>query len=358
MTTQEQLSLERLLIETYERGASDLVLTVGNPPMMQVDGTYHPSRETVLSDEEVLAVQSLLVPEVGDRIHGARRSKISGVTFRGDARFRVYCYTQEGHPAISIRFIPKVSPQLSKLGFSEDTIETLRSSRGLIVIGSRPGHGKTTTFASIIDLWNSEREEHMIVIQQPIEHLFVDNKSIIDQQEVGRDVPSFDVAIRDSAKESATILAVDGAPLSSFPMLIERAASGQTVLATMERLSALDVLDVLMTEGMTDRERRREELARVLSMILIQALVPKVQGGRALVHEILIANSGVRQMVAHGSIPQLQSMMETSRGEGMIGFDQHLALLVREGHIDLAEARNFSVSPESFDALQSHGTFD
>lgn len=357
METPEVLNLEHFLIETYERGASDLVLSVGNPPAVRIDGVLSAAEGEVLTADKIEQMMKLLLTPEQVKQAQENQGGTFGVTYRGDARFRVHVYWQEGSASMSIRFIPKAVPQLASLGFSEKTISTTKAARGLIIIGGREGHGKTTTWASMIDAINAERNEHMVLLQKPTEHLITDKLSVVDQREVGTDVASFEQGVKDSAREAVTLLAMDGAPSSAWTTAFKRAVAGQTVLLTVEQLSVVDVINHFVTS--VDSEHRAtvlQDLSRVLSLMVIQALVPRASGGLELVHEILVGTHAVQQMISAGELDQVQNTLETSRESGMIGFDQHLALLTRDGRITPDEAAKYVVSKESFKALQAHGT--
>lgn len=353
----DELNLEHFLIQAYERGASDVILSVGNPPSVRVDGVLSVAEGDVVNVEMMERMMTLLLTQAQIQSSRENLSGTFGVTFRQDARFRVHVYWQEGNPAMSIRCIPKNVPALANLGFSAKTISVMSGSPGLVIIGGREGSGKTTTWASLLDAINAERAEHIVMLSAPIEHLLLDKLSVVDQREVGADVASYEHGLADSVRENVTVLGLDDAPASAWLSALDRAVAGQTVVMTVEQRSVRGVLEHFVSLANADqRESVLRDLGRVLSFVMVQALVPRGSGGQELVHEILVGTHAVQQMLENGQFDQMQSAIETSRSEGMIGFDQHLALLVREGRITERDATEFVVSPESFDALKSHGT--
>lgn len=346
MTTQ----MKKLLDLAIEKTASDLHVSVGLPPMIRIDGKLSPvADEGVVTPE---AAQRLLVSimnrEQMERLQQRRELDFSFGYQK--MRFRTNAFYQKGNIGAALRLIPMAIKKMEELGVPPILERFTEPSQGFVIITGPTGHGKSTTLAALIQAINMKRAEHIITIEDPIEYVFEHDKSMIAQREVGSDTNSFSRALRSALREDPNVILVgEMRDLETIEAAITLAETGHLVFTTLHTNSAAQTADRIIDVFPPHQQQQvRMQLANVLLGVVSQRLLPKVNGGRVLATEIMIANSAVRNTIREGKTHQLPNIIQTSASEGMISLDKVLAELVSRGDITVDTALSWAIDPKAF----------
>lgn len=344
-------TLKTLLKEMATRHASDLHLAVGSPPTMRIDGRLVPMDEPPLTPEEcqVLCYECLSQDEI--MRFEADRSLDLSFGMEGLARFRANIYWSLETVAGAFRAIPYSIPEPTALGLPPVAVTLVDRPRGLILVTGPTGSGKTTTLAALIESINARRAEHIVTVEDPIEYLYVQKKSMINQREIGRDTPSFVSALKYVLRQDPNVVLIgEMRDLETITAAITIAETGHLVLATLHTNSAVQTIDRVVDVFPPHQQAQiRTQLSFILEGILCQQLLPKVGGGRALALEILIPNAAIRNLIREGKTHQLPSQMLMGQSQTeMVTLDQSLAKLVHAGTVSKEDALARATSPEEF----------
>jgi twitching motility protein PilT len=345
MSTTENLAIARLLTVVAERKASDLHLTVGNPPILRVDGKLQTLAEEAIVTPDFLesVVKTILTPEQRRHLEEAREITVA-YQFENRARFKANVYHQKGFLAVSLRLVPPTIKSISELGLPP-ILETFAAlDHGLVIVTGPFGSGRTTTVAAILQTINERRAEHIVTIERPIEYLYLNNKSVIEQREVGVDTKSFEQALVTASHEDVDVVMVS--ELEDVPTIraaLTAVESGRLLFTTLTTESAVKTIEkLLLSFTPTELPQVRKQLAENLRGIVSQRLLPRVGGGRIVVAEVLIPNEPIRSVIRDGVLYQLQNILHTSREEGMVSLDRALAELVKTGEVLLEDALQYT----------------
>lgn len=343
METNQQLMFNKILSTVAEYKASDLHFTVGSPPVIRID-----TKLKTLEDEPVITpdfveniVGSILTPNQQEILKRDKRIIIA-YSFQNRARFRVSMFYQKGYLAISLRYIPEKVKSLKELGLPSVIEQFTETRKGLVIICGPFESGMTSTLAAIINEINNKRKEYILTIENPIEHLFTNNKSIIEQREIGRDTPSIEVALKDVTHEDINVVMVSELPNAEvIKEILDIAESGRVIYTSVDADSVTRAIEKIINSVSRDEQSQlRSNLAENLEGAVCQRLLPRVGGGRIPVVEVLIPTAPVRNIIKEGVVSQINNIIQTSREEGMISLDRSLAELVKTGEIqaDVAAA--------------------
>lgn len=346
LTTQ----MKSLLDLAVEKNASDLHLTVGTPPILRVDGRLLPLTEqgvlTAETAERLLS--SIMTPEQSERL--TQRRELDFSFGYQKMRFRTNAFYQKGNIGAALRLIPVAIKTMEQLGVPPILERFAEPSQGFVIITGPTGHGKSTTLAALVEHINQTRAEHIITIEDPIEYVFEHKKSIVVQREVGSDTNSFSRALRSALREDPNVVLVgEMRDLETIEAALTLAETGHLVFTTLHTNSAAQTADRIIDVFPPHQQMQvRMQLANVLLGVVSQRLLPKVQGGRVLATEIMIANSAVRNTIREGKTHQLPNIIQTSAAEGMIALDKVLAELVSRGEITIDTALSWAIDPKAF----------
>lgn len=342
--------MKRMLDQAIEKGASDLHVTVGVVPMLRVDGKLMP-----VSDSEVITAEtaerlllSIMTAEQVERLHQRRELDFSFGYQKN--RFRTNVFYQKGNIGAALRLIPVAIKSMEELGIPPILERFTEPSQGFVIITGPTGHGKSTTLAALIESINQKRADHIITIEDPIEYVFEHKKSIIVQREVGTDTNSFARALRSALREDPNVILVgEMRDLETFETALTLAETGHLVFTTLHTNSAAQAADRIIDVFPPHQQQQvRNQLSNVLLGVVSQRLLPRVQGGRVLATEIMVANSAVRNTIRDGKSNQLANIIQTSASEGMIALDKVLAELVSRGEITIDIALQWALDPKAF----------
>ena len=320
-----------LLQMTNEAGASDLILVVGSPPALRVDGVVRPTELEPLNPKEAeRLIYSMLTKEQVELYRQQKELDLS-YNVEGLARFRVNVHQQRGSIAAALRRIPLKIPSFKELGLPEAVIQRLCTARsGLVLVTGQAGSGKTTTLASMIDYINKNRSCHVITIEDPIEFLHKHNKSIVEQREVYKDSSSFGTALRYIMRQNADVILIgEMRDLETISTAITASETGQLVLATLHTIEASETINrIIDVFPWRQQQQIRVQLSTTLTGVISQRLLPKAhKDGRIVACEIMLGVPSIRHLIREGSVHQIYNVIETGAKHGMQSMDQDLIKL-------------------------------
>lgn len=350
----QQPKIEILLEEVVKRKASDLHLEVGLPPILRIDGALTPIPSGTPLDEKMVEdlVFSLLDD---DQKQILLRDKEFDFSFAfGDlGRFRVNAFHERSNLAAAMRLIPNEIKSIQELGLPPVISSFADYPRGLVLVTGPTGSGKSSTLAALVDKINSERADHIITIEDPIEFTHKSKKSVVAQREVHYDTFSFSTALRSALREDPNVVLIgEMRDLETISAAITIAETGHLVFATLHTNSASQSIDRIVDVFPPHQQPQvRSQLGNILMAVCSQRLVPALAGGRVPAAEILIATPAVRNIIREGKNYQLEAVIQTGAEHGMQNMDHTLVGMVHSGIISYDEARNYSVDPEELDRL-------
>lgn len=341
MALGQQIIVEQLLTRVAEYRASDLHLTIGSNPVLRLDGKL-----VTLTDEQVVtpelmesALEQLLTREQRQQLEN-NRSLVFTYALGTKARFKVNVFYQKGYPSLSLRYINAHIRTIPELGLPAVVEGLARLQKGLVIVAGSFGSGRSATLAALIETVNRERAEHIVTIEQPIEHLFENKKSIVEQREVGRDAVSFEQALENLFQEDVNVVMVSELQSSSvIASVLQVAESSRLIFTTMNTDSAIKTIEKILTSfPAAEQQQVQIQLSEVLQGIVVQTLVPKIGGGITVVAEVLTVTPAIRAVIRDGAFQQIQTILQTSREEGMVPLDRALADRVKAGEVTMEEA--------------------
>lgn len=349
------MSASRLagLLETViKEGGSDLHLSVGKSPVIRVSGSLVPIvREQPLTAEETRAILKSITPESRWKVFEEVQAVDFAHQHTDGSRFRVNGYTVQGNVAIAMRLVPRDIRTFKDLNLPSILEVFTQRQQGFFLLVGPVGQGKSTTMAAIIDRINETRAEHIVTIEDPIEYLFTEKKSLIHQREVFIDAPNFHQALQAAFREDVNVIMVgemrDPETISSA---VTAAETGHLVLSTLHTNNASQTIDRIIDVFPPNQQSQvRVQLAGSLLGIFSQRLVPRIAGGLIPAYELLINNSAVSNLIREGRTHEIETVIQTSSQEGMIDMDRSLAELVRRGEVTIEHAYERASDQKTFE---------
>jgi len=343
------MDIRELLQIAIDNKASDLHLIAGIPPMLRADGVLFPILEKgVLANEQIRElVWQITNPEQKEIIEVNKELDFS-FDFENRARFRVNVYHQRGTMAVSLRLIPFEILGIDELGLPKicHTFATLR--QGFILITGPTGHGKSTTLAAILNEINQNRSEHIVTIEDPIEFVLPQGKSIVSQREIHGDTHSWEIALRSCLREDPNVVLIgEMRDYETIASALTIAETGHLVFATLHTNSAAQTIDrIVDVFPEHSKSQIRMQLSATLEAVLSQRLLPSLTGGRVIASEIMVATPAIRTSIREGKTHMIDNIIQTSAELGMVSFETSLAALVRQGRISLETAQEYALRPE------------
>jgi twitching motility protein PilT len=344
------VNLHQLLKAMVEKGASDLHITTGSPPQLRVDGELVPLKTAQLSPVETKQLcYSILTDAQKHKFEEENELDLSfGV--KGLSRFRANIYMQRGAVAGAFRTIPFKILTFQELGLPPVVAELVKKPRGLILVTGPTGSGKSTTLASMVDKINTERHEHIMTIEDPIEYLHPHKNCLVNQREVGADTRSFKAALKYILRQDPDVVLVgELRDLETIEAALVIAETGHTCYATLHTNSAVQTINrVLDVFPPYQQPQVRAQLSFVLEGVMSQSLIAKAGGpGRVLALEVMVPNPAIRNLIREDKVHQIYSAMQVGQQKfGMQTFNQALAGLLARRLISQDEAFGRSSDPE------------
>jgi twitching motility protein PilT len=343
------------LQEVLLAGASDLHVSVGTPPLLRIDGSLIPVHEQPVWHRErtATALYSLLNPHQR-AIFDEKLELDFAFTLSANARFRVNYYQQRGAIGAAFRIIPTEIKTLPQLGVPDQVGEFSKLPRGLVLVTGPTGSGKSTTLAALVDQVNRTRTDHIVTVEDPIEFLHTNKKSLVNQREVGADTHSFGNALKHVLRQDPDVILIgELRDLETISVALTAAETGHLVFATLHTQSAGSTIDrVIDVFPPHQQDQIRVQLAATLQGVVCQTLVKRANGrGRAVATEVMFITPALANLIREGKTYQVTSALQSGAAAGMHTMDQHLAELVNAGEVGYEAAMEKVQDPETFNRL-------
>lgn len=338
-------TINDLLQEAKEAGASDVHISIRRPPYFRVDGLLRAVGSEAISEEEGKQMFAKLLegnPQGIEQLEKARQADFSYALSDG-TRFRVNVFYHLGKIAAALRLISSTIRTVEELHLPPQVLNFTSFKQGFVLVVGPAGHGKSTTLAALIDHINQQRADHIITIEDPIEYAFHDNQSIIDQREVGHDAVTFADAIRATLRQDPNVIMVgELRDLESMRTAITVAETGHLVFATLHTNDAAQTVERIIDSFPSSQQGQiRSQLAGALTGVISQRLLPWTSGGRIPAIEIMVASAAIRNVIREGNYHQILGIIQTSSDSGMQTLDTSLQSLIDAGAIRLEDARPY-----------------
>ena len=346
--------LNGLIDITIAQGASDLHVRAGVQPILRVSGvmTTLMSEPVVTQDDMLGLLDELLLPERRKTFLQTQEVDFS-YAYGETARFRGNGYFERGRIGIALRLIPRTIRSIAELNLPPVIEQFANREQGFFLVVGPVGQGKTTTLAALIEKVNAERTEHIVTIEDPIEYLFENKRSLVDQREVRIDTADFGVALTSVFRQDVDVVMIgEMRTQETIATAVTAAETGHLVLSTLHTNNAVQTIDrIIDVFPSTQQDQIRIQLASSLAGIFSQRLIPRIAGGLIPAYELLINNTAVANLIREKRTHEIQTLIETGGEEGMIDMNRCLADLVRAGEISIENAYSRSVSPKNLERL-------
>jgi len=325
------------LRSVLELGASDLHVTAASTPMLRLDGELRPAPDMPIWSKARVssALRTLLSPEQWERYEREHELDFA-YSLSDEARFRVNYYQQRDAMGAAFRIIPTEIKRLDSLGVPDSVAKFGALPRGLVLVTGPTGSGKSTTLAALIDLVNATRPDHIVTVEDPIEFMHPNKRSIVNQREVGSDTHSFAAALKHVLRQDPDVILIgELRDLETISVALTAAETGHLVFATLHTQNAAQTIDRVIDVFPPHQQGQvRAQLAATLQGVVCQTLVKKASGqGRVVATEVMFVNPAIANLIREGKTYQIPSAMQAGRASGMHTMDQNLAQLVDSGTI-------------------------
>lgn len=344
-----QKELDDLVGAVLSENASDLHLSEGRYPTLRVSGFLTPLlKKKQLSREDTMGFISLMLTPENKNIFLEKKEVDFAYSHAGKARFRGNAFFQQGSISVALRLIPKKVRTIQELSLPPILETFARKPQGFFLCVGPVGQGKSTTLAALVDLVNSERAEHILTIEDPIEYIFEQKKSIIDQREVKLDTEDFATALQHLFRQDVDVAMIgEMRDTETVSTAVTAAETGHLIFSTLHTNNASQTIDrVIDSFPANQQDQIRIQLAGSLSGIFSQRLIPRISGGLIPAYELLINNAAVANLIREKRNHEINTVIETSSSEGMIDLNRSLADLVKRGEITIENAYLYSMNPK------------
>ena len=334
------VNMDRLLESCVAQEASDLHLVTGRPPVLRIDGTLRSLETKVLEPNDTTALMKSITPDRNQQELQEEGGTDFGFAYGDVARFRVSIFKQKGNISIVMRRIPTSIMTFEEIGLPKICAALCRRPRGMFLVTGPTGCGKTTTLACMINYINENFDRHVITIEEPIEYYHTHKKSILNQREVGVDVPSFGEALRRVLRMDPDVILVgELRDLETIEAAVRAAETGHLVFATVHTTSAAGTITRLIDVFPVDQQEQiRIQLSSNLIAVLSQALLPLATGrGRIAAYEFMVVTPAIANLIRENKTYRIDSSIQTGKKLGMQLLDEHLWKLYDTGVIKLEE---------------------
>ncbi len=352
------LMIEDLMEQLIEMGGSDMHIQAGAPVYFRISGKLQPFGEDPLNPQEC---QKLIF----SMLNNSQRKELEqnweldcSYGVKGLARFRVNVYKERGYYAACLRALSSKIPNFDMLGLPDIVREMSERPRGLVLVTGPTGSGKTTTLAAMIDLINRTRPEHILTVEDPVEYVFPNIKSLVHQRQKGEDTKSFANALKAALREDPDVILVgEMRDLETISLAISAAETGHLVMGTLHTSSASQTVNRMLDVFPPEQQPQvQAQLSNSLVAVFSQTLVPKKnpkpgEFGRAMAQEIMIVTPAISNLIREGKVSQMYSAIQTGMKMGMITMEQTLANLVKQGTISFEAAISKSSKPDELQRI-------
>lgn len=341
-------TIEELLRAMHEKGASDLLLTVGTPPQLRINGLLEPYGTDPLHKEDTESLARNLIDESQLAILRTNRSIDFAKGYEGLARFRVNIFFQRDSMALAIRLIPFGIKNFDELGLPPIVEEFANLPHGLLLVTGPAGSGKSTTLAAMIDYINRHRPVHIVCIEDPIEYTHQHRRSTVDQRDIGADCHSFAEALKTVFRQSPDVIMVgEIRDLETMQLALTLAETGHLILGTLHTQDTTHAINRIIDSFPASQQQQiYTQLSLVLLGVISQQLLLSKDGSRrCLAYEVLKVTNAVRNLIRERQLQQIYSVLQTGRTDGMITMNECLCRLCQQNLIEPDVALSRSTRP-------------
>ncbi|HUY33742.1 MAG TPA: type IV pilus twitching motility protein PilT [Pirellulales bacterium] len=344
--------IDKLLQTVVSQGASDLHISVGQPPVVRLHGRMRKLETKVLTSEDTVALMKSIAPDRCQTELQEVGGSDFGFAFGGAARFRVSIFKQKGNVGMVLRQIPNNFLSMEQLGLPKVCKELIMRPRGLFLVTGPTGSGKTTSLASMINFLNENVDHHIITIEDPIEFYHTHKMSTVNQREVGVDVPTFAEAIRRALRQDPDVILVgEMRDLETIEAAITAAETGHVVFGTLHTTGAQGTVNrIIDVFPMNQQDQIRTQLSTSIIGILSQTLLPKISGGRVAAHEMLVVTPAIANLIRENKTFRINSSIQTGHKYGMQLLDDYMFKLWKDGLVSKEEVLIKAAKPDDLAA--------
>ncbi len=340
--------LDRLLQTAIEENASDLHLSVSHPPIIRINGRLITlTNENIISSHDAREIaMEMMNKDQKEKFLNNYEVDFS-YSYGNDARFRVNIFFQRGEIACAMRLIPAQIRTLEELRMPTSLYDFCDSAQGFVIVTGPTGHGKSTTLAALINRINKQKFNHIITVEDPIEYVFEEEKSLIDQREIHQDALSFPRALKSVFRQDPDVIMVGEMrdPIT-IATAITAAETGHLVFSTLHTNSASQTMHRIIDSFPPEQQNQiRAQLSTALLGVISQRIIPGVKGGLVPACEIMVCTSAVSNLIRENKIHEIDLVIETSSEQGMISLNKSLFSLIKKREISLKNALSYSRNP-------------
>ncbi|PIY78942.1 MAG: type IV pili twitching motility protein PilT [Candidatus Pacebacteria bacterium CG_4_10_14_0_8_um_filter_43_12] len=348
------MNIHDILEQLVQAEGSDVHIVMGSPPMLRVHGNLKAVEGApVLTAKQTEAlILPLLTQEQKDYV-AVNKELDFGYSFQDKGRFRINVYNAQGALGAAMRLIPSRIKSIEDLQLPPIMNEFSNFNQGLVLLTGPTGEGKSTTLASIIDLINSTRSEHIVTIEDPIEFIYKPKKSIITQREIHHDTNSWEIALRSVLREDPDVVLIgEMRDYETIAAALTISETGHLVFATLHTSTAAETIDRIVDVFPARQQGQiRQQLAATVKVVASQRLLPAVGSGRIAALEIMIANPAIKNLIREGKSHQIDTVIQTQSAAGMMLFESHLLQLIQRNAITTETALAHAFRPAEMHRL-------
>ncbi len=351
------IHIDRLLETVIKLGSSDLHITVGRPPTIRLHGHLRSLETKVLAPDDTNGLMKAITPDRNQQELQEEGSTDFGFSFGDAGRFRVAVFKQKGHTAMVLRLIPSRLLTFEQIGIPDIIRGLCRRPRGLFLVTGPTGSGKTTTLATMLDYINTNLDRHIVTMEDPIEYYHVHKKSIVNQREIGIDVPSFAEALRRVLRQDPDVILVgEFRDLETIEAGVAAAETGHLVFATLHTTGCQGTINRLIDAFPHEQQEQiRVQLSTNLIATLSQALLPRRPKGMVAAYEFMVGTPAIANLIRENKTFRIDSAIQTGKKYGMQLLDEHLWSLFEAGTINAEDCVDRSKHPGDMqDKIDAH----
>src|SRR2546427_12847413 len=333
-------AMKRLFQVMADKKASDIFLSVGAPINIKINGIAVPVNQTIMTSDTVRQLLYEVLTERQAREYEEEMDVNTAVALEGIGAFRISAFRQRGSPAVVVRYLQNILPPIDSLGLPEVLKEVIMQKRGLILMVGATGAGKSTALASMIDYRNERKSGHILTLEDPVEFIFQNKKSIVNQREVGTDTKAFEIALKNALRQAPDcILIGEIREKQTMSMALAYAQSGHLCLATLHANNSYHAMNrIINFYPLETRPSLLLDLAAALQAVISQRLVRTKAGTRVVAAEVLLNTRHIAELIEKGEISDVKDALEKSMAPGSQTFEQSLFKLFMDGKITQDEA--------------------
>ena len=346
--------LEKYVANVVQQDASDLHLSEGRVPIIRVSGVLVPLvKEQILTRADIEGIANILLPKEAHERFVATKEVDFSYSNNTNARFRGNGFVRQDKISFALRLIPAKIKTLQELNLPPILESFAQLEQGFFLVVGPVGQGKSTTLAAMVETINQNRLEHIITIEDPVEYVYLEKKSIIDQREVRIDTSDFKTGLQNVFRQDIDVVLVgEMRGLETISTAVTAAETGHLVFSTLHTNDAAQTIDRIIDSFPAEQQEQiRIQLAGSLSGIFSQRLIPRISGGLIPAYELLINNNAVSNLIRKKRTHEISSVIETSSEQGMIDMNRSLADLVQKGEISIENAYQHSRNPKNLEKM-------